>query len=170
VIDIHVLTLPDRADKLERCVASLRHPAVSVHVVEGVDGDIGAGRQQGYAAGTAPWVAYVDDDDWMEPGAFDVLAPMLDEDWTLLQVGFVLEFPEGPRFLRDREGSFRIRANTRVMDHFCVYRREPHAALLGLYDGMRKGGDMRVRAEFAKLYPDAKVLRVNQPLYHWSRP
>ena len=87
MLDVHVLTLPDtRRDWQEQCIASVREAAgrspvpVHVHVVPGVPGHLGAARAAGYAAGSAPWKAYADDDDYVLPDAFEALAPYLTSD------------------------------------------------------------------------------------------
>lgn len=87
MIDLHILTLSDsRADWRDRCVASVLDAAaragypVHVHVVPGIDGHLGLARARGYAVGSAPWKCYVDDDDYVLPGAFKALAPHLSSD------------------------------------------------------------------------------------------
>lgn len=86
-LSVHILTLPDtRRDWLGQCiesvaVAAARSPVpVEVHVLPGVRGHLGLARAAGYAAGSAPWRCYVDDDDYVLPEAFEMLAPHLQED------------------------------------------------------------------------------------------
>lgn len=96
MIDVHILSLPHRRGaKLERClesvaVAASRAPfPVAVHVVEcEQDGHLGRGRAKGYAHGSHPYVTNVDDDDWVEPDAFAVLAEALEQDPAAVYTSF----------------------------------------------------------------------------------
>ncbi len=73
-IDVHVLTHSGtRRDWLEQCLASLEPEPCNVFVVRGVEGHIGQGRADGYSRGAAPYVAFVDSDDYVLPGAFSVI-------------------------------------------------------------------------------------------------
>lgn len=70
MIDVHVLVHSGtRAEWLEQCLASLDQEGVTVHVVRGVEGSVGAGRYEGYQLGTHDWVSFVDSDDYILPGA-----------------------------------------------------------------------------------------------------
>lgn len=72
MIDIHVLTHSGtRQDWLDQCLASLEHEPCTVHVVEGVEGSVGAGRAKGYALGEHEFVGFVDSDDFVLPGVMD---------------------------------------------------------------------------------------------------
>lgn len=101
-IDFHMLTL-DRTPRalVDRAVASVeaaiaRSPIpVHFHLLQGVLGHIGEGRAKGYAVGTSPYVVCMDDDDAVEPHAFEVIAPHLTDDrdavfpsqWVIMEDG-----------------------------------------------------------------------------------
>lgn len=87
MLDVHILTLPDtRPEWQAEAIESTRKAAacagfpVHVHIVPGIPGHLGRARAAGYAAGAAPWKAYVDDDDFVLPDAFQKLAPYLERD------------------------------------------------------------------------------------------
>lgn len=87
MLDVHILTLPDtRRNWQEQCIASVELAAsltdipVHIHVIPGIQGHLGRARAAGYAAGTAPWKCYADDDDYVLPGAFKALAAHLTSD------------------------------------------------------------------------------------------
>ena len=73
MIDVHVLTYSGtRKDWLDQCLASLaREPLVTVHVLDGDEGNVGAGRVRGYQMGTHQYVSYVDSDDYILPGTIE---------------------------------------------------------------------------------------------------
>lgn len=71
LIDVHVLTHEGtRQDWLAQCLESLRDEPVNTIVIDNAGRSVGAGRASGYAIGTAPFVAYVDSDDYVLPGCF----------------------------------------------------------------------------------------------------
>lgn len=87
MLDVHVLIHPDTPrDWVSQCLDSVYTAAdhagypVAVHPVRIADecpqalGHIGRGRLYGYGLGEHPYVTSVDDDDWIEPEAFAVLA------------------------------------------------------------------------------------------------
>lgn len=87
MLDVHILQSPDtRKDWSEQCMSSVRLAAdnagydVNIHVLPGVPGHIGRARAKGYALGNSRWKTFVDDDDYVLPNAFSVLAPHLDKD------------------------------------------------------------------------------------------
>ena len=81
MLDVHVILSPHtRADWQRQCLTSLTlainragYP-VSLHKIEARVGHIGKGRAEGYACGSYPWVACVDDDDVVFPDALANLA------------------------------------------------------------------------------------------------
>lgn len=88
MLDVHVLIHPDtRADWVAQCLESVESATanagypVAVHPVRvDADGHIGRSRASAYALGSHPYVTNVDDDDWIEPDAFAVLADALQTD------------------------------------------------------------------------------------------
>lgn len=72
MIDVHVLTFSGtRPDWLDQCVASIEAEGMTAHVVQGVEGNVGAGREAAYRLGDSEFVAYVDSDDYLLPGVAD---------------------------------------------------------------------------------------------------
>ena len=121
MIDVHVLTYSGtRKDWLDQCLASLaREPLVTVHVLEGDEGNVGAGRARAYQLGTHPYVSYVDSDDYILPGAIDAC----------------LEGLQTARHVVTRERRLwgnRFDSSTRGNHHLAVYSREDVKPLLGI--------------------------------------
>lgn len=81
LVDVHILRLPhEREDWFQYCLESLEREPVNIHVVDGVQGNVGAGRIKGFAQGTAPYAAYVDPDDLVCRGAFQACIDALEAD------------------------------------------------------------------------------------------
>ena len=69
MIDVHILTYSGtRQAWLDQCLRSLEGEPCTVHVVRGVEGNVGAGRAVGYTLGEHEFVGYVDSDDYVFPG------------------------------------------------------------------------------------------------------
>jgi len=77
-IDVHLLTLHERAEWREDCIASLEGAPIHLHVLPGIAGRLGAVRAAGFAQGALPLVSSVDPDDLYEASAFAQLANALD--------------------------------------------------------------------------------------------
>lgn len=73
-IDCHIIIHKEPQWKIDRCLASLEGQPVNLHLVEGKEEyPPCAGRAKGFAMGSAPYITYIDPDDWVEPGAFALL-------------------------------------------------------------------------------------------------
>ena len=80
MMDVHVLTHSrTRAQWLQQCLQSLHGPPCTVHVVPGVEGNIAAGRERGFALGVHPYLSFVDSDDWLPPGAVQAMLDVMEQ-------------------------------------------------------------------------------------------
>lgn len=61
--DVVVLTLNEPAEWLERCLASLDHPQLHVHVRAGIENDLGNARADNIFVGENSFVMFADPDD-----------------------------------------------------------------------------------------------------------
>lgn len=76
--DIHVLASRGNREWLEQTLASVAGTG-QVHVIEGgFEGSIGQARAYAFGLGTAPYVSYVDDDDYALPSAMATCIAYLD--------------------------------------------------------------------------------------------
>lgn len=98
MLDVHVaVSAGTRPDWVRQCLDSVDVAAaragypVAVHIVDGVPGHIGKARTAGFSAGSAPWVTYVDDDDYVLPDAFSVLADAMAHNPAAIFTGEVVE-------------------------------------------------------------------------------
>lgn len=139
MIDVHVLTLPnERQDWLDQCLTSLQGHPIQLHVIEGVQGHIGQGRIKGYSQGTSPYVASVDSDDRVLPGAFDACLQCLESNselaaaWTAEHLLWNDELIEVPPHLY-------------YMHHIVVFRRAWLNQVLDQYQDHPYHGDVKIR-------------------------
>ena len=73
-IDVHLITHNEPQWQIDRCLESLKDEPVTLHIVQGFyEWPPYQGRALGYSKGTAPYVSYVDPDDYLVPGAFTKL-------------------------------------------------------------------------------------------------
>lgn len=78
MIDVHVLTHSGtKPEWLDQCLESLAAQPCTVHVVQGVERNIAAGREMGFGLGTHPFVTFVDSDDYVLPGAMEAMCEAL---------------------------------------------------------------------------------------------
>ena len=153
-LDLHVLVRKDTPkDWLRQCFTSI-HDAVAnapfpvhVHRLPAVPGHIGRARAAGYAQGTAPYVTYVDDDDYLLPDAFTKIASALAEQPDVV-------FPHEQVL---QNGKF---CTGHVRHHLPIYRRDL------IIDHTQWGwwGDVaQIRA--IERQPELKVIEVHEPVY-----
>lgn len=112
MIDVHVLTYSGtRQEWLDQCLRSLEGENCTVHVVQGVEGNVGAGRAHAYTLGEHEFVSYVDSDDYVLPGVMDACLRALKRYQAVVTMEQMLW---GDRVASKLEG----------MHHLTVYRRE----------------------------------------------
>lgn len=72
--DVHIILPPSWTDQSQRwydqCMDSLKDEPINIHRIDFVDGDIRKARLMGFSKGTAPYVSFVDPDDYVYPGIF----------------------------------------------------------------------------------------------------
>lgn len=72
LIDVHIVKgLNENPEWWEQCKDSLKNHPINIHIVDKIDGDIRAARYNGFLQGTAPYVSFVDPDDYVLPETFD---------------------------------------------------------------------------------------------------
>ena len=120
MIDVHVLTWSGvREDWLKQCLSSLEGEKCTVHVVQGVEGNIGAGRALGYALGSHEFVSFVDCDDYVLPGVMDACLSALDRHRAVAT-------------LERRLWGDRFDSSLGQSHHLVVYRRSDIEPLIGM--------------------------------------
>lgn len=83
MIDIHMIDSGRFQENATRQIEKLRHPLVTVHITPPVWGNVLQARAHGYARGSHPYVAHVDDDD-----------EVLDTDWLERAVNILENCPD----------------------------------------------------------------------------
>lgn len=81
-VDTHVLLYHSkkRPEWLDQCLASLEHEPTNVLLVDfPAIPNVGLLRAMAHRRGTAPLLSFVDDDDWVMPGAFDACVTALED-------------------------------------------------------------------------------------------
>ena len=77
-VDVHILTLPDQNQTwYKQCLQSLENQPINLYVVDGIVGKMGEARRNGFSRGSAEFVAFVDPDDIVQPGAFEACVSAL---------------------------------------------------------------------------------------------
>lgn len=104
MIDIHVLTHSGtRPEWLKQCLKSLEGHPVVVHVVEGIEGSVGAGRAKGFALGVCEFVGYVDSDDYVLDRYYDQCLFVLKKKHAVVGKEYV-EYEDGSRHKFTKSG------------------------------------------------------------------
>lgn len=71
-IDVHMLRSADEnITWYNQCMNSLDGQPINIHHVNGVDGDMRRARYNGFMTGSAPYISFVDVDDYVMPEVYD---------------------------------------------------------------------------------------------------
>lgn len=171
--DVHILRQGghDNLDWLQECRESLQDQPVQVHETEGYPGHIGRARIRGYALGSAPYVAVVDPDDVVMPGAFQACIDALEAD-SNLRCAYTREVviqEDGLLIAKFGESEYRCFENTPEealnIHHLAVYRRSalPDLSFLERYPVAERF------ALHAALWAPDTFRFVNMIGYKWRR-
>lgn len=89
-VDTHILVhhskAPGRGVWLDQALAALEKQPTNILLVDDPSEDIGTLRAEAHAMGTAPYLGFVDDDDWVMDGAYDACLSVLDANPKLVGV------------------------------------------------------------------------------------
>lgn len=78
MIDVHVLLMGnERQDLLDQCMESLKDEPITLHICEGIMGDLLTARINAISKGSHEFVGWVDPDDLVIPGAYQRLLDMI---------------------------------------------------------------------------------------------
>lgn len=152
LIDLHVLILPDDG-AAPRIVQQLKREPVNLFVCPGIPGHIGQGRAMAFEQGQAPWVAWADPDDLIEPGIFHMLLAAAQSSPEALMV-FAHEWA--------------IDTETGRRERICV----PHHALIARRGAvMERIEAIRQRPHYCEgpIHAIEPRLEVSEIGYHWLR-
>lgn len=104
MIDLHILTHEGtRQDWLEQALASTEGQSVEVHIVDNTGCSVGQGRSKGYQLGVHEYVAYLDSDDYLLPGAIEACMRGLEHHAAVVTREYI-EYPNGQRYPFPRVG------------------------------------------------------------------
>lgn len=74
MIDVHILLMGNENKLLfEKCIGSLSGEPISLHLCEGIAGDLQTARKNAISKGTNEYIGWVDPDDEIVPGIYSKL-------------------------------------------------------------------------------------------------
>lgn len=170
-VDLHILACLARPEWLDAAIASVEGQA-RVQVVEGERGHIGRSRARALAMGTAEFVAWVDDDDLLEPGAVARCVQYLDDHPDVISVysDVIVIDEDGAELQRTNKPPWSpIRQLTRVGEwhHFHMARRSCVEAVLPFTEDWSCGCEEFVLGgELVRFGPHHHI---PEPLYRWRQ-
>ena len=171
MIDVHVLTLPERFGFLTECLQSLEDQSINIHVVGGIKGHIGKGRVLGYSKGESEWVSFVDDDDLAEPQAYQKILNAMSKfpsaDAILTHESRIDE--SGHQISRkykrpNMSEPYLFNGDIARSNHIMVFRRNLIEQFFPVFLNTPSGGDFLVRSLYCK---DKASVMIPENLYRW---
>lgn len=165
MIDVHTLILPtEDPDLLAQSLASTEDHPITRHILQGVEGDVLAGRVSGYACGNNPYVSFVDPDDRVLPDAFQTCLDYLQQNENVggVYTNSMVEYDNGLTAVhyRHTEWSYEFHLETGAPVHQLVVMRRDvleqaiEATLtLDRIDEMKMFPDQLIFAQIAAIMP-----------------
>lgn len=141
LIDCHVLHCHEPPEWIADCLDSLRAEPVTVYLRQGIDGKVGLARAKAFAEGQAPYVAWVDGDDAVVPGAFEAALEVLESQPEVVSTYCdiqLIDQPDGVGYIKGPWRPVRQLINPSEVHHLHVMRRAavmPWLAELARWDG-----------------------------------
>lgn len=129
-IDVHMLVLgTEREDWMAKALASIPRSICNVHIVEGIRGDLGRARVNGYRHGDCPYVSFVDPDDWIEPDTFEQCLEYLDRTGAsgVVTEEIVYDYFRNLRYRTRHKHGLSVYRREWIERHYADFERMPNA-------------------------------------------
>ncbi|CDH44393.1 MAG: glycosyltransferase [Candidatus Competibacteraceae bacterium] len=168
-VDVHVLYCYEPTRWIDDALISLTAEPVNVHFLKGIQGKVGLARANAFRHGTAEYVAFVDADDEVVPGAFAAALEVLDARPEIVATYCDIQL------IGEREGIGYLKAPWNPMSqlfgpsevhHLHVMRRsavEPCLEELEKWDGFEEYALMGLICQFGQQY------HIPRPLYRFRQ-
>jgi hypothetical protein len=140
-VDCHVLYCHEPRDWLKMAIASVLENRVNLFLCPGIAGKVGLARALAFAEGSAEYVAWVDGDDEVMPGAFEAALDVLDANPDVVSTYCdiqLIDHPEGQGYIKGPWTPKRQLFNIAEVHHLHVMRRSavlPYLEELAKWDG-----------------------------------
>ena len=109
-IDVHILHMPNENQNWwEECKQSLNNHPINIHELSAIEGDQWTARLNGFRAGNAPYISFVDPDDVVKPDIFQKCLDILESNPNICGVYTNSEIVDekgkviGPRLMNDKD-------------------------------------------------------------------
>ena len=173
-VDTHVILIkdewvPEQFEWFEECLESLANEPTNVHFIEGTFGHTGKYRAEGFAAGDAEYVAFVDPDDVVFNGAYQACIDYLDEnpDVGVVCTQELTEWPGGRSVITPANIDMPNYRITRMIHHIAVARR---SIMENYIDFIAQFPFRCERALWMEMYKDGVEMRFIEKVgYKWRK-
>lgn len=126
-IDVHVLHCYEPKEWIDACLLSMKNEPVNVYLCDGIKGHVGLARAKAFEKGSAEFVAFVDGDDEVIPGAFDEALQILNKEPKIVSTYCdvqLIDAPQGVGYLKEKWKPITQFFRAAEVHHLHVMRRE----------------------------------------------
>ncbi len=157
-VDVHVLHCYEPPEWIDACLRSMADEPVNVHLCPGIKGKVGLARANAFRLGTADYVAFVDADDEVMPGAFEAALAILDSRPEIVATYCdiqLIDQPDGVGYIKAPWNPLSQLFSPSEVDHLLVMPRAavmPHLDELEQWDGYEEYVLMGLICQFGQQY------------------
>jgi glycosyltransferase involved in cell wall biosynthesis len=168
-IDCHVLHCYEPPAWIDAALASLATEPVHSHLCAGIKGKVGLARARAFEKGSAPYVAWLDGDDQVAPGAFAAALAVLEADPTIVSTYCDIQLigqPDGVGYIKTPWSPWSQLWGVAEVHHLHVMRRAAvmaHLAEIEQWDGYEEYVLMGLLAQHGTHH------HIPQPLYRFRQ-
>ncbi len=168
-VDVHVLHCYEPPEWIEACLQSMETEPVNVHLCPGIKGKVGLARANAFRNGNAEYVAFVDADDEVMPGAFNAALAILDSHAEIVATYCdiqLIDQPDGIGYIKAPWNPLSQLFSPSEVHHLHVMRRAavmPHLDELEQWDGYEEYVLMGLICQFGQQH------HIPQQLYRFRQ-
>lgn len=167
MLDVHIIISPEtRHDWIAHCLWSIQEArnnagfAVDVHIAPYHAGHIGKSRGEGYRMGVQPYVTCVDDDDWLQPNAFMVLAKAMADNPAAIYTGETQWINGKPVYSRLRQHMRVFRRDVTQSFNFDAWPALDSTAIIAHADTFNQSINLPHRVYNYRVRPESSAKRI----------
>lgn len=173
LIDVQIIVGNEKPEWFKGCFESLKDERVNILLGARLEGNLNLLRYQIWSKGTGDWITFIDADDYIVPGAFDLIYEAIEnnptasiittDEYMINRDGVIIG--KGPMFGQDINIEH-VRAHPRIAHHITCYKREALEIAKKKILEYNYGVEWIMSCAASSI---GDVVKIKKPLYYWRK-